>query len=127
MLPRIHYLIRLATPLFRNMNTLFWCFLGYLIVFGTVACHWMALLQKYCTLPIPPVCRVLDSFFFFFHFDLLNHGLNMAKRKHNFLLTYFGFTPKKLVWDNQNVGEEAGLAATAQICAGLSSDSASTC
>ncbi len=46
----------------------------------------------------------------------------MAKRKHSSLLTNFGFTFKKLNQDNQNVGEEAALAATANNYAGPSAD-----
>ncbi len=51
----------------------------------------------------------------------------MAKRKQSSLQTSFLFTPKKLNWDNENVGAEAGLAATANVYVGLSPDSASTC
>ncbi len=52
----------------------------------------------------------------------MSHRLNIEKRKQNSLLTNFGFISKKFNQENQIVGQEAGLAATANIHAGPSSD-----
>ncbi len=46
----------------------------------------------------------------------------MAKRKQSSLITSFGYTSKKLNWNNQNVGEEAGSAAAVNGHVGPSSD-----
>ncbi len=45
----------------------------------------------------------------------------MAKRKQSSLLPNFGLTSEKFKWGDQNVGEEARSAATANIHAGLTS------